>query len=280
MLNNLNKLKNQVKATLNRKENNKKLLHAAIMGDLAGVQKAIIDGANINTKSKDGKETALFRAAQYGNLATVKHLLNSGADVNKTSTTWQLSPLYVAARYGKTLIVKELLQHPQINLDLQQGELNNTALIIAAQFGHVEVVKELIKAGANIHLKNHDNKTALDQANKNQNKELVALLNTDAANRKQYISRMKYYAHLLNQVSRVAANTDNDFTTKLVDALPNEILFHIANYAAASNKQEPPFTKQIQFDIYNQFFKKPSVQPADRIADEQYVNNLTFSKIA
>ena len=61
-----------------------------------------------------------------------------------------------------------------MNLSDSQGK---TALIYATFFNKNEIVKTLIKAGADITSKDNDGKKALDFATFNKNTELIILLN-------------------------------------------------------------------------------------------------------
>jgi len=53
---------------------------------------------------------------------------------------------------------------------------NDTPLHLAAYNGHLNVVEYLVNQRAEINLKNHDGKTPLILANKNQNKEIAKFL--------------------------------------------------------------------------------------------------------
>ena len=60
------------------------------------------------------------------------------------------------------------------NVD-KQSDSGNTPLILAANYDRIEVVKELLKAGANKKLKDKSGKTAYDMGYKN-TEEIKALL--------------------------------------------------------------------------------------------------------
>ncbi len=92
-------------------QENKALLEAALQGDEEVARQALKDGAQINTRDRNGK-TALILAAENGHLPVVQLLLDKGASINTKSYN------------GKT------------------------ALSAAASQGHEQVVKALVKAGS------------------------------------------------------------------------------------------------------------------------------------
>jgi len=68
--------------------------------------------------------------------------------------TW--SPLYSAAHTGERVRVAELLEYPNVRSEINEGLWSgfgmlgwSTPLIAAAEEGHTEIVKELLKVGAN-----------------------------------------------------------------------------------------------------------------------------------
>lgn len=75
-------------------------------------------------------------ACKEGNLLLLHHLLDEGEDPSKRNN----EAIRIAAKYGKVHIVKELLQDPRVN----PGAKENEALLNAVQKKHVEVVKELL----------------------------------------------------------------------------------------------------------------------------------------
>lgn len=78
----------------------------------------------------------------------------------------QTTVLHLAVIYEKEELVKALLKHPGINLQFinQVSELGNTALIMAARFGNTNIFKMLLKAGADITIRNNDGDSLLSYA--------------------------------------------------------------------------------------------------------------------
>ena len=141
--------------------------------------------AGINAKDKNGN-TALMLASSYGHLEIVKLLVESGADINAKNNdgdnslmSFFNSPIrYSPHSYsGEAAIavkyegVKYLLENgADIN---SKDKYGNTALMLASEFGRLEIVKLLVENGANINIKNKKCKTALDLAWKEEIKEIL-----------------------------------------------------------------------------------------------------------
>lgn len=56
------------------------LFKAARHGDVAGIERALAEGANVNAEAPIDRKTALFRAAAFGYADAVRALLKAGAD--------------------------------------------------------------------------------------------------------------------------------------------------------------------------------------------------------
>ena len=70
----------------------------------------------------------------------MQYLLSKGADINATSTAGR-NCLYAASEFGQLEIVKYILRNHQIDINKQK---NNSSLFIAAVYGHIDVVNELL----------------------------------------------------------------------------------------------------------------------------------------
>eukprot|EP00419_Tripos_fusus_P076680 CAMPEP_0172886444 /NCGR_PEP_ID=MMETSP1075-20121228/131012_1 /TAXON_ID=2916 /ORGANISM="Ceratium fusus, Strain PA161109" /LENGTH=142 /DNA_ID=CAMNT_0013739937 /DNA_START=46 /DNA_END=470 /DNA_ORIENTATION=- len=79
--------------------------------------------------------------------------------------TWQRTSLMIAARHGQDDVVARFLEtsctQPQLDVVDEQG---NTALMVAAREGHARVVDLLIGAGADVGIRNAEEKSAADLA--------------------------------------------------------------------------------------------------------------------
>jgi uncharacterized protein len=153
----------------------------------------------------------VYDAASTNNLALVSQLINQGYDVNAANQFF-LTPLHMAAANGNAEITRILLEHgakvdgvvlsaycpltPLMQCCYQSGNsevvrllVNSraninavnptnkfTALIYAAAYGHLEAVKILLNAGADISAKDNKGKTAADYAQEYKRTEVLALL--------------------------------------------------------------------------------------------------------
>ena len=118
-----------------------------------------------------GGELAL--AALSGNEedspAMITDLLQAGADVNSRNDRlvggFSFTALYAASHKGNKDSVKLLLAQPGIKLD-ETNDDGDTALMVAAEGGHAEIVEMLLKAGANVSITDIGGETAATRAQK------------------------------------------------------------------------------------------------------------------
>lgn len=182
--------------TLSAKGHN--ALHLAAAGGFDDISKILISaGVQINQKDDDGM-MALHLAAKHGQSSTVDILLKAGAELDaitsdgyspihlaarggflsalrkliqkqkgpaletssKDSTAPTYSPLQLAAQYGHGEIVHELLQHEQYSLDKDCA----ISLLLAAKEGFVKIVEMLLRSSITIHVHDKDGNTALHLA--------------------------------------------------------------------------------------------------------------------
>jgi hypothetical protein len=133
------------------------LIRAAGDGNLAGINAALKEGADINVKMPPTGGTALMWSSGQGRLEVVKLLIEKGADVN-IKTTDGITALMEASREGRAEVVKLLLEKgAAVNAD-NHGE---TALGMALRNGHAEVAQLLTEKGAVIKVKDISGAIAL-----------------------------------------------------------------------------------------------------------------------
>ena len=171
-----------------KKEQCALLLESVYAGDVDAVKDSIAKGAAVNylvyglcmvwgAKGNKGLESEIIQ--KYNNCFTMAadsedgyrvvvgmssinnialDLSRSGAEVNIKPDSW--SALMMAAARGYTEIVKELIKAgADVDFEWNNGV---TSLMLAATNGHIEVVKELIKAGADVGHKFAGTNTILD----------------------------------------------------------------------------------------------------------------------
>ena len=138
-------------------DKNAKLLEVSKTRDTAQVQKLLGEGADPNTKDKNGW-TPLIWAASFGRTDSVHVLLEKSADVNaKDKIGW--TALMSAASKGHTDTVLALVKN---GADVNAKDKNGwTALIGAADSGHTDTVRALLKNGAEVNAKDNNGWTAL-----------------------------------------------------------------------------------------------------------------------
>ena len=118
-----------------------------------------------------GGELAL--AALSGNQeespAMITALLQAGADVNSRNDRlvggFSFTAIYAASHKGNKDSVKLLLAQPGVKLD-ETNDGGDTALMVAAEGGHAEIVEMLLKAGANVSITDKRGETATSFAQK------------------------------------------------------------------------------------------------------------------
>lgn len=139
-------------------------LHIAVGIQDKEITNALLsNGANVNALD-EYHHTPLAMAVQLKNHAIVKLLVEAGADLNiKTTVNHPFiggqTPLYWASMWGYEAMVVQLLQAgAQVNLkDIE----DKTPLYYAVRWRNEKVVKRLLEAGARLDLKNNKGRTVL-----------------------------------------------------------------------------------------------------------------------
>ncbi len=129
-------------------------------------------------KESDGT-SPLLRCAFRGDYESCKCLLDAGADVNLCDKNG-FSALHVAAQEGHTNVCMLLCIHPSIKID-SKNVTGTTPLTLAVQDGRIEVIKVLIKYGANVNLPTQQGWTPLHFASSHGQKEALEILLNNAA---------------------------------------------------------------------------------------------------
>lgn len=138
------------------------LIPAAERGDAREAERLLKDGARVDARDEDGR-TALVAAA-YGNHFQVAELLvEAGADVNAKDDTEQSAYLISTSEVGDDPRLLRLTLENGADVE-SLDSYNGTGLIRAAERGHVEIVRELLKTDIDVNHVNNLDWTALLEA--------------------------------------------------------------------------------------------------------------------
>lgn len=119
------------------------LVLAAYTGNVPCMEILVRHGADVNGFCALGT-TPLFTAAQEGHLDACEWLLDNGADVELTNKGEELiTALHTAAFHGHADVVDLLVRYGADPARPKRG--GATALFLAAQEGHLEVVRRLVE---------------------------------------------------------------------------------------------------------------------------------------
>ena len=111
------------------------------------LQSAFPAAADTAPSDPQKKEAAIFAAAEKGDVATLKQLIGSGVDVDLRDGTGQ-TPLLAAALARQDEIARVLIEaHADVKARTSKGM---TALHAAAYVGDVEIAEMLVAHGADI----------------------------------------------------------------------------------------------------------------------------------
>ena len=120
----------------------------------------------------------LENAIQDGDIRAVKHFIGGDIAVDAKIDGWPL--LAIAANYNRDDIVRLLLKHgAQIDAQNKKGD---TALLLAAYNGYVNVVRILLSAGANVDITGFDGATSLMWASNKGYADVVKVILSHTAN--------------------------------------------------------------------------------------------------
>ena len=137
-----------------------RLQRSVTAGDLAGVRRALADGAALEARDADGR-TPLLLATRANRVEIAAALLAAGADPDARDLIHD-SPFLYAGAEGLDDILALTLQH---GADVTStNRFGGTALIPASEHAHVSTVQMLIRAGTPVNHINDLGWTALHEA--------------------------------------------------------------------------------------------------------------------
>ena len=122
-----------------------------------------------------GAKLDVFSASAYGTLNEIVALLRSEPDLVNTFSPDGWTPLHLASFFGNILVVESLLMSRADINAVSRNNLKNQPLSAATVSNKTDVVKCLVKRGADIHFAQHGGITPLHSAAYNGNEELVQI---------------------------------------------------------------------------------------------------------
>ncbi len=138
------------KANINTlsKQNETIFMIACIEGRRDLIQFIFDKGIEINAVNSKG-ESALAYAVRGNNIEIINFLINNNININMIDNDGNLPPLFLAAEHGHVDVLKLLLEKG-INVN-HRNNINLNACHIAIKHDKPEFLQELIKHGADIH---------------------------------------------------------------------------------------------------------------------------------
>lgn len=156
--------------------------------DDAKIREAVKDGARVNIRNRDGS-TLLEYAVSTGDKNLVELIVDRGADLN--ATTRGFTPLMSAAWNGRVEIMRILIKSgADINA---RDDYGRTPLMLAVSHNKVEAVKLLLAKGAEKNLRESDGYTALDIGIKEKRYAIVQQLRAAGAKRQENAGTTAYH---------------------------------------------------------------------------------------
>ncbi|MGB6064674.1 MAG: ankyrin repeat domain-containing protein [Desulfomonilaceae bacterium] len=150
------------------------LVEAAKVGDLAAVQR-LISEIDINAVSV---RSALLRAAGNGHLDVMKEILDKGASFSPDD---QVTALLSATERGYSDVVQFVVAKG-VDVNAKGKYEQTTALILASKKGRIEIVMFLLDKGADVNATDRNRETALRSAVAGSHTELIKILLKRGAN--------------------------------------------------------------------------------------------------
>ena len=127
----------------------------------------------------------ILKAAKSGNAATVKALLKIDADLHNARDRDYSTPLHCAVWKGHLEVVRTLLDAgADVNALNQNDHSGNTPLHAAAHANHIAIAQLLIQRGANVDARDVNVRTPLDHTDFHEAKAVARILQQTTAGKK------------------------------------------------------------------------------------------------
>jgi ankyrin repeat protein len=151
----------------------KALIESAFDGQLADVQVLVKKGASVKATDAS-KRTALMWAAFKGHTSVVEYLFGQGAEINAKDSDNMTALIYAAK--GSALQTTKFLLKNGAEVNIRSKKRGITALMTAASWGNVKMVRLLLENGSRAELEDNDGITAERYAREGGHSEAAELL--------------------------------------------------------------------------------------------------------
>ena len=131
--------------------------------------------ADPNSSDSEGV-TPLMLACQYGNIRIATLLLQARANINQQNNNGGTALMYACDSETPHNDLVRLLIQSGADISIKDSELQQTALIVAAQRGHTSIVQYLLDEGAQVDTQDVDGSTSLMIASSLGHSEVVRVL--------------------------------------------------------------------------------------------------------
>jgi ankyrin repeat protein len=173
---------------------------------------AVKSTASASSKTKD---EAAISAARQGRTDSYKRMLDEGANPSAVDQS-QSTALHYAAYHGDLILVTYLVAQKGVLIDARDNR-GNTPAMLAAVADRDDVLRVLIKAGADVKLKGSDGGTMLHHAARKSNLAVVRTLLEFGANPKAIDS----HGHTPSQLAEHGKKGQWEDTVKFLQAAEN-----------------------------------------------------------
>ncbi|MBM2841867.1 MAG: ankyrin [Bacteroidetes bacterium] len=123
-----------------------------------------------------GSKFDVFSAAAYGALTEIVNILQYEPGLLNAYSPDGWTPLHLASFFGNQMVVEYLVMSRADVGAVSKNNLKNQPLNAATASNHTDIVKVLVKRGADVNFAQHEGITPLHAAAHNGNEELVQIL--------------------------------------------------------------------------------------------------------
>ena len=140
------------------------LMIACDRRNLKLVEYLLLKDADVTLKDNEGKTALMYACDSYqAKLDIVKKLVVADADVNEENKEGKTPLMYAVSHSGNKEVIKHLIKEGA-DIYAQGGYYSKTVLMIACDNGYVDFVEDLLAKKVDVKIKDNEGKTALMHA--------------------------------------------------------------------------------------------------------------------